>query len=101
MDELAVVKSALRITHDKFDEAELKPLIEAARKQLIISGVKEKVANSRLNPLTSRAIVFYCRANFGMGNNLGSHREAERNERAFQSLAEHLALAGDDLFTKM
>lgn len=100
MDELAVVKSALRISHDKFDENELKPLIAAARKQMIISGVKPKVAESRINPLTIRAITCYCRAHFGLGANLGNNRDAERNERVFRALVEHLALVGDDVFTK-
>jgi hypothetical protein len=101
MDELAIVKSALRISHDKFDIHELKPLIAAAKKQMIVSGINPKIVESSLNPLVIRAIVFYCRANFGMGANLGSHRDAERNERAFRSLVEHIALAGDDIFIKI
>lgn len=55
------VKLALRITTDAFD-AEIDDLIVAAMGDLRISGVTQ---DDQTDPLIIRAVVTYCRANFG------------------------------------
>ena len=58
---LEKVKLALRITVDAYD-TELLALIEAAKGDLHIAGVDSELED---NPLLERAIITYCRANFG------------------------------------
>ena len=58
---LAKVKLALRITTDAFD-SELTELIEAAKLDLGVAGV---VIPSAIDAIVSRAIVTYCKVNFG------------------------------------
>ena len=57
---LTKVKLALRITTDLFD-SELTDLINAAMLDLGIAGVSGEEAN----PLITRAIITYCKLNFG------------------------------------
>ena len=82
---LDAVKQALRIKSSTFD-SELTQLIEAARTDLLISGVK-RLEDS--DPLIKRAIIVYCQANFG------ASAEAERYQRSYEMLKSHLALCGD------
>ena len=58
---LELVKLALRITTDAFDN-ELNMLIEAARTDLGIAGV---VLPENLGPICQRAVVTYCKLHFG------------------------------------
>lgn len=58
---LTRVKTALRISTDAFDD-EILGLIDAAVADLGIAGVSN---NDPSDPLISRAIITYCRANFG------------------------------------
>lgn len=58
---LEKVKLALRITTDAFD-GEIDDLIVAAMGDLRISGVTQ---DDQTDPLIIRAVVTYCRANFG------------------------------------
>lgn len=58
---LAKVKLALRITTDAFD-SELTELIEAAKLDLGVAGV---VIPAEIDAIVSRAIVTYCKVNFG------------------------------------
>lgn len=58
---LTRVKTALRISTDAFDD-EILGLIDAAVADLGIAGVSN---NDPGDPLISRAIITYCRANFG------------------------------------
>ena len=61
---LSKVKVALRIATDDFD-AEITDLINACLLDLGIAGVTE---NDTTNALIIRAIITYCRANFGDAN---------------------------------
>ena len=54
------VKLALRLTTEAFD-AELTDLILAAQADLAIAGV----AGAEIDPLITRAVITYCRLNFG------------------------------------
>lgn len=58
---LELVKLALRITTDAFDN-ELNMLIEAAQTDLGIAGV---VLPETLDPICQRAVVTYCKLHFG------------------------------------
>jgi hypothetical protein len=78
------VKSELRIgsATTKFD-SEIQGLIDAAKADLGLSGVL-KVSDT--DALVKRAIVTYCKANFGWNN-----PDAERLQRAYESLKAHLS----------
>ena len=85
------VKKSLRLTHDKFDEDVLLPMIEAGMMELKITGV-DKTDDLTFKPLIERAIIHYCHINFPFG---ADHREIRRHERAFDSLRNTLAMVGD------
>lgn len=70
---LDAVKLALRITTDAFDP-ELRGLIQAAKLDLSVAGVayrqeEERVDDglyqSKADPLITRAVILYCKLNFG------------------------------------
>lgn len=82
------VKLALRISGSDFD-IEIQDLIEAAKADLILSGVhKDKVMDT--DPLIKRAVVTYCKAHFGYDN-----PDADRLMEAYNLLKQHLTLAED------
>jgi len=83
------VKTALRITNAAFD-TEILNLIEAARDDLMLAGVTPLKANDDTDPLIKRAIVTYCKANFGVDNH-----DADRLLKSYEMLKMHLALAED------
>ena len=64
MDFLDTVKMALRITTDVFDD-ELELLISAGAKDLGIAGV-DMDSLTDADPLVARALITYCKANFGL-----------------------------------
>lgn len=83
------IKVTLRITHTALD-TEITDLIDAARQDLILSGVLPAKANSNSDALIKRAITTYVKANFGMDN-----PDADRLQTAYTILKMHLTLAGD------
>lgn len=83
------VKTALRISGDEFD-GEVMDLIDAARNDLIISGVSAKKANDDLDPLIKRAVTTYAKAHFGWSN-----PDAERLIDAYVMLKQHLSLCSE------
>lgn len=83
------VKLALRVTNTAFDP-EIQDLIEAARRDLVLSGITALKVNDDTDPLIKRAIVVYCKANFGYDN-----PEAERFQRSYDMLKMHLALSAE------
>lgn len=81
-------RKALRITAADFD-AEIQDLIDACKAELVLAGLApEKIIDT--DPLIKRAIIVYCKANFGFGN-----PDAERFQQSYEMLKNHLALAGD------
>lgn len=62
---LIKVKDALRISTNKLDD-EINDIIFAAFKDLGTASVDGDVYN---NPLVLRAVILYCRANFGLHDN--------------------------------
>ena len=71
-------KAAARVSHAALDEAEIMPLIDAAKKELAITGI---VKLDEDDPLIIRAVTAYVKAHFGYDN-----PEAEKFERTFCSL---------------
>lgn len=84
---LDTVKKTLRVSHNKLDDAEIVPLIEAAKKELTIAGV---ITVDEADPMIVRAVTAYAKAHFGYDN-----PEAERFERVFNSLKSTLSQVGE------
>lgn len=83
------VKTALRKSGIDLD-GEISDLISAARSDLILAGVTADKANSDSDPLIKRALVVYCKANFGWDN-----PEAERFQKSYDLLKTHLSMSVD------
>lgn len=86
---LVDIKKALRVSHNALDD-EITDLIEAARHDLMLSGVSSTKANDVADPLIKRAIKTYCKAEF-----ISEVKEAERFQQSYNMLKTHLTLAGD------
>jgi hypothetical protein len=84
------VKVALRVaaTTTAFD-GEIQDLINAAIADLKLAGVLDTKAVDT-DPLIKRAIITYCKANFGYDN-----PDAGRFWRSYESLKMHLTLSAD------
>ena len=83
------VKAALRIDGTEHD-TEISDLIDAARQDLVLSGVSRERANDPNDPLIKRAIIVYARAQFEW-----DHPNAERLQAAYDMLKAHLSLSAD------
>jgi uncharacterized phage protein (predicted DNA packaging) len=83
------IKTSLRVTTSVFD-VEIQDLIDAARVDLIQSGIFSEKANDDTDPLIKRAITIYCKANFGYDN-----PDADRFTHSYNMLKQHLSLASD------
>lgn len=80
------IKDSLRVSGDDLN-IEITDLIDAAKADLILSGVhKDKINDT--DPLIKRAVTVYCKANFGYDNN-----EADRFNNSYISLKHHLTLS--------
>lgn len=82
---LEKVKLALRITTDAFD-SELNDLISAAYDDLGIAGV---VNTESETPLIIRAVITYCRANFGQPD------EYDRLKASYDEQKAQLSMSSD------
>lgn len=83
---LEKVKLSLRIKTDAFN-IEISEMIEAAKLDLSISGIKKI---NEADPLIQQAIKIYCKANFGLDN-----KDSEKYQKSYNMLKEHLSLCGD------
>lgn len=83
---LEKVKLSLRIKNNKLD-LEINDLIEACKIDLSICGVRKVDEN---DPLIQRAIIIYCKANFGLDN-----KDSEKYQRSYDLLKQSLSLCGD------
>lgn len=82
---LKKVKLALRINNNAYDE-EISDLISACKKELELAGI----ASSNIvetDPIIVRAIIFYCKANFGLNN-----EESDKWLLSYESLKSFLCL---------
>ena len=80
---LEKVKLALRITTDAFD-FELLDLIEAAQQDLGIAGV---VVPAQIDSIVSRAIITYCKLNFGEPDEYDRLKSSYDEQKAQLSMA--------------
>lgn len=81
------VKDALRISGSDLN-TEVTDLINAAQSDLKLSGILSSKAASTTDPLIRRAVVVYCKANFGWDN-----PEAERFQKSYDMIKQHLCLS--------
>lgn len=85
------IKVLLRISQaNTAYDSEINSLIDAARQDLMLSGVSDAKANDDTDPLIKRAISCYVKANFGWDN-----PDADRLQKSYGMLKQHLTLAGD------
>lgn len=77
------VKKALRITTDVFDD-ELALLIDAAYQDLGIAGV---TPNNPGDAIVERAVITYCRANFGAPDDYDRIKASYDEQKAQLSMA--------------
>lgn len=85
MELLSVIKTAIRLKTDSFDD-ELTLLVAACKKDMRISGVDAVYDD---DPLTKRAIILYIKANFG------DLDEGGRYQTAYDHLKNAMAVSGD------
>ena len=83
---LEKVKLSLRIKSSKLDD-EINDLIEACKIDLSMSGVRQIKDE---DPIIQRAIIVYCKANFGLDN-----KDSEKYQRSYDLLKQSLSLCGD------
>lgn len=80
---LAKVKLALRITTTAFDD-EINLLIDAAKLDLGIAGVE---LPTTLDALIERAIITYCKCNFGQNDDYDRLKASYDEQKAQLSMA--------------
>lgn len=80
---LELVKLALRITTDAFDN-ELNMLISSAQTDLGIAGV---VLPENLDPICQRAVVTYCKLHFGEPDEYDRLKASYDEQKAQLSMA--------------
>lgn len=83
---LEKVKLALRIKINSLDD-EITDLIEACKIDLFISGIK---VIDETDALIQRAIIVYCKANFGLDN-----KDSDKYQESYDLLKRSLALCSD------
>lgn len=89
---LLKVKTALRITTDAFDD-ELTDLIEAAKLDLQIAGVTIPAC---MDAIVKRAIVTYCKMNFGLPDDYDRLKRSYDEQKAQLSTATGWTDWGED-----
>ena len=83
---LESVKKELRITNSAFDD-EIYDLIEAAKADMRIPQIDaDKIIET--DPLIKRAVLLYCKANFGLDN-----PDSEKYQKSYDNLVEKLSLS--------
>lgn len=81
------VKTTLRITNTAYD-GEVTDLINAAKADLILSGVETEKVEDETDTLIKRAISTYVKSNFGWGN-----LDSDKLQQSYERLKQHLALS--------
>lgn len=83
------VKDCLR-ENEGYSDEEIQDLIDAAKADLVLSGVlKDKVIDT--DPLIKRAVILYCKANFGYDD----PKQSEKFQDLYTSLKQHLTLSSE------
>lgn len=84
------VRQSLRISSPIAFLDEIQELIDSAILDLKTSGVKVDLKRAEDDPLIRRAVITYCKANFGIDN-----KDSEKYEVAYEKLKNKLCLCGD------
>jgi hypothetical protein len=82
------VRLNLRITSSAYN-TEIEDLILSAKLDLGLSGVTDEAIDTT-DALVKRAIILYCKANFGYNN-----ADADRFQQSYDMLKAHLTLSAD------
>lgn len=80
---IAKVKTALRVTTDAFD-SEITDLINAALLDMGIAGVTN---DTLTNSLVARAVITYCKCNFGQPDDYDRLKASYDEQKAQMSMA--------------
>ncbi|MEG1096611.1 MAG: DNA-packaging protein [Clostridiales bacterium] len=78
------VRVALRLKNNVFDDMEIVPLIDAAKRDMLRVGILYQATD----PLCVRAVILYCKANFGYSS------DGEKFNLAYESLRDSMSLSG-------
>lgn len=82
MTMLADVKAALRVTTDSLD-SDITILINAALADLGLAGIKgDTVVQESTDPLIQRAVITFCRANFGQPDDYAAMKASYDEQKA-------------------
>lgn len=93
---LEAVKRACRVTAQAYD-AELTDLIAAAKADLALAGVAKEKAGEDTDPLIRRAVITFCRLNFGAPENYDKLKASYDEQKAqLQGAAEYAEWGQDD-----
>lgn len=84
------IKLNLRLDTDIFDAGELDMLIAAAKNDLYHAGVQKEKAEDEDDPIIGRAIVLFCKANFGTDVDIQA-----KWQKAYDAYKVSLAVSGD------
>lgn len=85
---ISTVKLALRISNSAYD-TEISDLIAEAKADLKLCGlIEEKIVET--DALIKRAIVTYCKANFGLNN-----ADSEKLQGSYEAIRNHLSMSID------
>lgn len=82
-DMLAAAKKALRLTTTGFDD-EITDLINAALKDMGLAGITE---DDVTDPLVRKAVITYCRLNFGQPDDYDKLKASYDEQKAQMSMA--------------
>ena len=85
------IKAVNRITTDDVGiVSELQELIESAKMDLSMSGIRGEALISPYDPIIVRAISLYTKANFGFDN-----PDSDKLMNSYRSLEVHLAISSE------
>jgi len=86
-------KLALRISTDDFD-SEIEDLIEAAKADLGLAGVSNDCTE---DPLVRRAVITYCKVNFGEPDDYDRLKASYDEQKAQMGMATNYTDWGDNI----
>lgn len=78
---LGAAKKACRVTAAVYDD-ELTDLIAAAKADLALAGVTQERVQDNTDPLIRRAVITFCRANFGAPENYAALKASYDEQKA-------------------
>lgn len=82
-------KKYIRVTSTAYD-GEIADLVEAAKADLLLSGIDEEKVYNEDDPLVKRAIMTYIKAGFGIDN-----PDADKYAESYKMQKTNMMLSGD------